>query len=167
MGGSGSGWQGPKKNIVEDCLVLSISDLIRQRLIVPASYRSGSLEWSYEGASEPFARIGYEADLRNMKSTTLHLQYVCNDKAINQWVWLKHTEPHYGGSRWWFRCPILQIRVGKLYLPPNEFRFASRKAHKLTYRSCQKSGLLARLCRQMARELGLDEANEHHGPNLR
>jgi len=165
MGGRGSGWQGSKKNIVEDCLVLSISDLMRQRMIVPGSYRSGSLRWSYEGANEPFACLDYEADLRNMKSTTLHLQYVCNDKGINQWVWLKHTEPHYGGSRWWFRCPILQIRVGKLYLPPNEFRFASRKAHKLTYCSCQHSGLLARLYRQMAREMGWDEANVEQEPS--
>jgi hypothetical protein len=149
MGGNGSGWRGPKRSIVEDCLVLSISELFRQRFIVPGLRRTGSLEWTCERAKEPFASIDYEADFRNLKSAGLRLQYVHEGRPVNQWVWLTRTEPHYGGARWWFRCPSLQVRVGKLYLPPTEKHFASREAHRLTYRSCQWSGLLERLRRQV------------------
>lgn len=149
MGGNGSGFRGPKKEIVEDCLILSISDLIRERFVVPGSRRRGSLEWTYERAKEPFAWINYEADLLNLKCASLHLQYFCDGKPVDQCIWLTRTQPHYGGSRWWFRCPSLQLRVGKLYQPSSENYFASRKAHRLTYRSCQWSGLLKRLHRQV------------------
>jgi hypothetical protein len=48
---------------------------------------------------QTFARVNYEANLRNVKSTTLHLKYVCDGKSNDQWVWLTRTEPHYGGLR--------------------------------------------------------------------
>jgi hypothetical protein len=54
-------------------------------------------------------------------------------------ITLVSTVPHYGGRWWWFICPITKIRVAKLYLPPSTTQFASRKAHDLTYRSCQSS----------------------------
>jgi len=146
MGGNGSGWRGPKREIVEDCLILPISDLIRDELIVPGSLRSGSLEWRYErGAQDPIAWLNYEADLRNLKNASMGLQYIRDGKPVVQWVWLSRTQPHYGGYRWWFRCPSLRTRVAKLYLPPSGNYFASRKAHGLTYRSCQWSGLFERL----------------------
>ena len=55
-------------------------------------------------------------------------------------VTLVSTVPHYGGRRWWFICPIKKIRVAKVFLPLGATRFASRKAHDLTYRSVQESG---------------------------
>ena len=48
------------------------------------------------------------------------------------------------GQRRWFRCPGLggevpcYRRVGFLYLPPNQHRFACRKCHDLTYESVQR-----------------------------
>jgi hypothetical protein len=50
------------------------------------------------------------------------------------------TALHSGGRRWWFICPVMGTRLGKLYLPAGATHFAGRQAHNLTYNSCQKSG---------------------------
>ena len=49
MGGYGSGWKGAKKETVESCLVLSITDLIRKKALIPGRLRRGTLVWRYEG----------------------------------------------------------------------------------------------------------------------
>ena len=153
MGGKGSGWRGPKRDVVEDCLVLSIHELIREGAIIPGCFRHGLWNWSYEDADEPHATICYEGDLRNRGAARLRLTYTDNDAPVSQYIWLTTTKPHYGGLRWWFRCPSRNIRVGKLYLPPGGCFFASRQAHGLTYTSCQRSGARERFWRQMARDL--------------
>jgi hypothetical protein len=153
MGGNGSRWRGSKRAVVEDCLVLSIHDLIRQGAIVPGYFRRGLWTWAYDDAAdEPHATICYEGDLRSQTSAWLRLQFTDDDGPVDQYVWLTTTKPHYGGSRWWFRCPSLNIRASKLYLPPAARAFASRLAHRLSYKSCQRSGTLDRLWRLAARE---------------
>lgn len=158
MGGSGSGWQGAKKDVVDDCIVLSIKGLVRERVLVPGSYRRGSLAWRC-GDSEPFARFEYELELRQDGTGSLFLRYVGDGQQFCHWVLLRSTTPHYGGRRWWFLCPLKGIRAAKLYLPPGATQFASRQAHDLTYRSCQESGWRKRsdkFCRRLARRLGRD-----------
>jgi hypothetical protein len=44
----------------------------------------------------------------------------------------------FGGRRWWWVCPRRGDLVSKLYKPSGSTIFASRKAHRLAYRSqCQ------------------------------
>lgn len=157
MGGRGRGWQGPKKDVVDDCLVLAIKDLIRGRALVPDSYKRGSLNWRC-GGSEPYARFEYQSELRQDGTGSLFLHYVGSGQEFCHWVSLISSVPHYGGRRWWFICPIKKIRVAKLYLPPGATQFASRKAHDLTYTSCQESGRVDRLCHKLAPRVGRDEA---------
>lgn len=160
MGGSGSGWQDAKKNVVDDCIVLSIRELIRERALVPGSYRRGSLIWQHAG-SEPYAKFEYDSELRLDGTGSLFLRYVGAGRQFCHWVSLVSTVPQYGGRRWWFICPIKKIRSAKLYLPPGATQFASRLAHDLTYMSCQESGgdkrLRRRIVRQ-ARRLGWSDA---------
>ena len=53
------------------------------------------------------------------------------------------TQPHFGGTRYWFRCPLMRDgnlcggRVGSLYLPPEGRIFGCRCCHHLTYKSAQ------------------------------
>jgi hypothetical protein len=60
-------------------------------------------------------------------------------------VQLRTHRTRFGGSRWWFICPLIRYgiacnrRVGNLYLPPNRRYFGCRHCHGLTYRSCQQS----------------------------
>jgi hypothetical protein len=44
---------------------------------------------------------------------------------------LARTQPHLGGTRWWFLFPQTGRRVSKLYLPLGKRRFLSRAAYKL------------------------------------
>lgn len=54
------------------------------------------------------------------------------------------TRPHLGGTRYWFRCPVVRDgkrcgrRVRKLYLPPGLNVFGCRDCYHLTYRSVQE-----------------------------
>ena len=152
MGGFGSGWQGPKKGTVEDCLTLSVADLLRKGALCPGSRRTGLWGWWHDGKDRPYAAIRYELDLRDPNSAWLCLEYTTEAQSQRCYIWLRVTRPNYGGRRWWFRCPVLGITVGKLYLPPEGACFASRKAFGLTYRSYQQSGTLDidKLRRQLA-----------------
>jgi hypothetical protein len=158
MGGWGSGWRGPKKDVVEDCIVLSIDDFSSKVGFVPGGGRRGSLSWRYSDQERPLAVIEYEVDLWAGDRGSLWLEYNRYGEHVHYCISLISTTPHFGGRRWWFKCPAKGIRVGKLYLPPGATHFASRQAHDLTYTSCQQSGQSNRFWRTLARDLGRDEA---------
>ena len=139
MGGFGSGWRRARTNVVEHCLVLSIADLIREGALVPGKITHGQWVWRQRPGDEPCAVIGYEADLFNSDRGTLPLRYYAGDERQNYFMWLRTTVPHFGGRRWWFECPSTDTRVVKLYLPPGQNRFASRRAYGLAYSSSRKS----------------------------
>ena len=163
MGGFGSGWQGPKKMTVEDCLVLTASKLVRQRALVPEAQTLGSWGWTREGEDKPHATIAYEANLRDPAAAWLRLHYQWREEPVDYRVRLVTTKPTYGGLRWWFICPLARRdggsprRVGKLYLPPGSRYFGSREGHGLTYTSCQESGKFRGLFRHLAADMGTDE----------
>jgi hypothetical protein len=138
MGGFGSGWRRARTDVVEDCLVLSIADLVRNRVIVPGALTDGVLAWS-RGGEQPHARVNYEADLLTDKHAAIKLRYCIDDRNESTHIWLRYTVPQYGGRRWWFSCPLTGDRVAKLYLPPGQSRFASRRAYGLAYKSSRKS----------------------------
>jgi hypothetical protein len=144
MGGYGSGWQGAKKDVVDHCVVLSIKELIRARVLVPGSYKRGSLTWR-SGSGEVCAEFEYESEFRQDGTGSLFLRYIGAGQQFCHWVSLRSTVPHFGGRRWWFLCPLKGIRAAKLYLPAGATKFASRKAYDLTYRSCQSSWRLERV----------------------
>jgi hypothetical protein len=54
-------------------------------------------------------------------------------------VRLAISRPRFGGVRWLFICPCSNRRVRKLYLPFGARRFASRRYHRLAYRSQRAS----------------------------
>lgn len=155
MGGLGSGWQGAKRATVEETLTLSMSALIQKRALVPGRTSVGIWCWSWPGASEPYARIGYRADLSRTEDATLRLDYQVSKQPVDATIRLEATHPNYGGLRWWFRCPVTGRRASKLHLPPGARLFACRQAHGLTYRSCQESGQLRSLFASIGAELGV------------
>ena len=136
MGGWCSGWQGIKKTTVEECLTLSAKDLTRFGAFEPG-WRKGSYSW--RTVAEDVAELEYSTSM-SAEAGTLWLRYMAYGQFMHYTVTLVSTVPHYGGRRWWFICPIKKTRVAKLYLPPGATKFGSRKAHDLTYTSCQESG---------------------------
>jgi hypothetical protein len=66
---------------------------------------------------------------------------------VKQRISLTTTRPRFGGTRWWFICPVNGERVGRLYLPPGASQFASRRAYGLAY-ACQTESICARAARR-------------------
>lgn len=58
-----------------------------------------------------------------------------NKTKCDQKVWLTTTPCNFGGKRYWFLCPICYYRVGVLYLPRGDVRFACRHCNDITYDS--------------------------------
>jgi hypothetical protein len=50
-------------------------------------------------------------------------------------IFLEETRPNFGGTRWWFRCPMCTRRVRKLFIPPRREYFGCRNCYRLTYNS--------------------------------
>jgi hypothetical protein len=158
MGGYGSGWRGSKKDVVEDCIVLSIDDLVSKAVVLAGGWRRSSLSWRCSDHGHPLAVIEYEVNLWSADRGCVWLDYDRYGEHVHSCISVISTIPYFGGHRWWFKCPVRDIRVEKLYLPPAAIHFASRQAHDLTYTSCQQSGQFNRFCRTLARTLGRDEA---------
>lgn len=157
MGGYGSGWRGSKKDVVEDCIVLSIGHIVNDAVIRAGGWRRGIFSWRYADQEPPLAAIRFEVSLWCEDRGRVWLEYDRHGEQVHSWISLATTTPHFGGHRWWFKCPATDIRVGKLYLPPVATHFASRQAHDVTYLSCQRSGQSNRFWRGLARTLGQDE----------
>jgi hypothetical protein len=159
MGGHGSGWRSKKKDVVEDCIVLSIDDLAIKAVVLAGGWRRGRLSWRYSNRDRPHAVIEYEVNLFGGDGGCVWLSYNTPGENVRYCISLISTAAHFGGRRWWFKCPVNGIRAAKLYLPPTAIRFASRQAHDLTYKSCQQSGQFNHFCRRIASHLGRDEAD--------
>ena len=131
--------------LVENCYRLDIHCLLRDL----KDARPTPIYWP-GGSSILVTLIRCEQSLR--------LQYTAHDEIIRQAVALSSTAPHYGGLRWWARCPGCCRRVAKLYLPPNLARFLCRRCHGLVYGSTRLTPS-SRWCRKAARirrQLGAD-----------
>ncbi len=135
MGGLGSGnWsRWPTKSVVGNGLTLDLYKLIRDGAFSPGQVTSGTLTWTRNG--EYIGSIGYNSDLTNPSSGSVHLHYNHEDKPVDYRVSLETTRPYFGGLRWWFVCPVNGTRAAKLHLPSGSNIFASRQAFDLAYRS--------------------------------
>jgi len=134
MGGWGSGRYGGRPT-ADASKRIDIAWMIRTGRAVPGQWVRGTLSWSRGGS--PAGSISYEADMRDPEGSELRLSYwrgeEPNRESVKQTVRLVHTQPHYGGRRWWIICPYRHNRVGKLYLPAGGDRFAGRQAWRLGY----------------------------------
>jgi hypothetical protein len=124
-----------KKTTVEECLVLSLKELFDRGLIEQGAFHTGSWRWADAGIFQFDGTVRYGADLRNHERASLLLQYEVDGVEMDYRVLLSSEEQGFLSRRWWFRCPVNDVRVTKLYLPPGVWRFASRQAHELIYRS--------------------------------
>jgi hypothetical protein len=121
------------KHVVAECLVLSIKELFDKGLLANHSFHMGSWRWADPNIFQFNGLVRYEADLRNHEKASLRLQYEIDGLPIDYSLRLSAVDLAMFGPRWWFRCPLEDVRVKKLYLPPHARRFASRKAYDLIY----------------------------------
>ena len=148
MGGYGSGRR-EKRTTVEECLTLDSNCLKWMRpglprdnpLHLPPCFRQ-TLSCRISGGQR--ASLGYSFE-ETAEGLMLRLRYLAARQQVDLPIRLHVTQPHFGGKRWWFNCPISSDgcdcgrRVAKLHLPPGCSRFGCRFCHNLTYRSCQEA----------------------------
>jgi hypothetical protein len=109
--------------------------------VAPGKHVSGALIWSNVRTGEQIASIGYEASLENPEGAWVRLHYSANGQPADYRVRITSTPCHYGGRRWWWKCPQSGHRIAKLYLPPGATIFAARKVYRLAYRSQRVTAL--------------------------
>jgi hypothetical protein len=173
MGGFGSGNHGGRAT-VEDGLVLDLNRLIRLRMFKPGETSSGSIVWIEVYSGRKTAYIGYKAYLGQERGWA-RLSYTVTDGRsggethYDYCVELTTTPQPFGGRRWWWVCPRQGDLVSKLYMPSAGGTFASRKAHRLTYRS-QREGPIDRARERaltLRRRLGSREGFDSFIPKLK
>jgi hypothetical protein len=149
MGGPGSGnhyhWRrSGKKTVVEDCRVIDLGELARS-----GSFKQGTaglLRWLRGGqeVSSLSYRVASSAARDGGLVLVLDYRISRTGEAVTIPIPLEVTRPHFGGLRWWGRCPLLVNgvgcgrRVAKLYCPPGARYYGCRHCHRLTYRSVQE-----------------------------
>ncbi|WP_282608418.1 hypothetical protein [Pelagibius sp. Alg239-R121] len=137
LGGWGSGPTLHPKQTVDDTPEISVFNLNE----AGAFDRFGTTKG--EAAIGWGQCIAFEAHMYGEGNSKIYLRYGLNGQSMMDIVLLDSTPCHYGGVRWWFICPDSGERAGKLFLAGSPPYFASRKAHNLTYRSCQDSGKIS------------------------
>jgi len=145
MGGLGSGNFRPRKRTVESCFMVDIIPLVRMQVVQAGVRREGTLCWPTSASGAHRTGLEYVVDTREGQWMRLHYRYQAQDGApaeeVEYWLQFVTTPQHYGGMRWWFRCPLVvdgeacARRVRKLYLPPGEKYFGCKRCHQLTYES--------------------------------
>lgn len=150
MGGRGSGrWRGLKiKPTLEECAFLDINAIRREGL---EAERKAPVFVKTRGAlrKKRVDYIDYELRTTRGQRPIILLKYSVKRKGsfqkVEEPVALQSTRPFFGGSRWWFTCPLMrgdypcERRVSMIYLPPDSLYFGCRHCYDLTYRSCQQS----------------------------
>ena len=104
-------------------LRLDINDLLRKRIFVPGSREVGRLTWTNTATREDVTSIGFEADFLDPDDAWARLTYSANGALQHYRILISHSPCHYGGVRWWWKCPRSGRRVAKLYLPAGRFDF--------------------------------------------
>ena len=152
MGGTGSGrWTyHDKKQTVEECWVIGISEVARVLDLRNPGPASGSLGPTMPKSGRRMSPLRCTLKVGDDGTPLLKLSYAIKDgwgleHRVEEVVRLQTTQPNFGGVRWWFSCPSMLDgkecgrRMGKLYRPPEKRYFACRHCLDLTYESCQKS----------------------------
>lgn len=142
MGGFGSGrhraW---RKRTVESCHAIDTAKLRRSGLLAAGTDRVGTLSWGRGGAR---SEVGYALTVGPAEGT-LRLMYTVGADArkYDYPVRLVTTGCHFGGVRWWFRCPLAGGRAGchrrvrTLHLAGR--CFGCRDCDRLTYTTTRES----------------------------
>jgi hypothetical protein len=136
MGGYGSGPRSGRPT-VESALRLDVDSIMRWGLIQQGSQVAAQMSFNFHDDQIDVKFESYAGDW----DSWLRLRYSIADYwsgeelRIDDKVYLATTCPHFGGLRWWFRCPRSGRRVRKLYLPLGGRHFWSRHAYRLPYLS--------------------------------
>jgi len=137
------------REVVENCYHLSVDAMCREGVFASPAGSQWFTVWRDASGDEQF-RIAYNVFRGPEGIRILHVSYgfydtnSCSTKMIEYDISTTMTACHFGGERYWFKCPAVRHgvccgrRVGRLYLPPDQRVFGCRLCHNLTYKSAQQ-----------------------------
>lgn len=113
---------------LEDGPRLDINALIRDGFIKPGELSGGRFSWT-DGTEAVLA-----ADMRPERTYPFA---VVECGGVRQEIVILCTPAHFGGVKWFFRCPKAFLRVSILYKPAGSPYFASRRHYgrQVAYKS--------------------------------
>ena len=130
--------------LVEYSLQLPVT-LFASRLNEQHYLLQGVLRWTVWPTDEILAELEYWLEREGHSGWSCLLSFALLDDPVpfevRQRVSVATTRPHFGGLRWWFRCPgecdgrSCGRRSHKLYLPAGGVGFACLLCHGLVYSS--------------------------------
>jgi hypothetical protein len=172
-----------RKTTVEECYLLDVRKLKGALAELPET-SSGSL-WAVRMSSEQFRRVRFAVDPSGgaYGDPLVELRYdvgegrgseeegqgdpiaraidvFLNKDALSRKVTLPvelaSTSPGFGGTRWFFCCPLVREegwpcgkRVAKLWLPEAQRNFGCRECHGLAYGSDNTRHVLDKMVKRM------------------
>ena len=110
---------------------LDIRTMRRQGVLRAGHVTTGALSWTAGEANIRY--VGVSVDLREPEAGLLTVAFAPNGEARRQEIKIESRTLPYGGRRYYFVCPQRARRCEVLGLVDGQF--ASRQAHRLTYRS--------------------------------
>jgi len=150
-----------EKLLTDDCYTLDIRRFRALGLLRPGSLACGRMQLVRPGRLRGALDVDVEVDMCEPDGASVQIEYSApwrggGNRLVTEWIALTATYPNFGGTLWWFVCPMSDMRVGCLHLPPNGERFASRQALGLAYRSAREShpARLLRAARAVDAKLG-------------
>jgi hypothetical protein len=170
MGGIGSGSPyGSRFRSIESSYGLDLARVQRAGYLVPGRKTAGAWKWWTGDDPEPTCVVGLEFDLRDADAPTYRIQYTSTVRATGETEEvdilndLLCSEPLYGGTRYWFRCPQCWWHRRVLYAPQGAVRFACRRCHRLRYAS-QREREPDRLLRRARKRWRRAGSTDDHEP---
>ncbi|HKT32835.1 MAG TPA: hypothetical protein VJS89_10175 [Gammaproteobacteria bacterium] len=145
---------------IESALCLDLRRMFKRGALRASCEASGGWQWTNSDGDQ-MGGVSYRATL-GADNGTLILNYAHGGtqepKAVTCRIGLETALCHYGGRRWYFRCPYTHRRALKLYKWPGIDLFCHREAirPRPTY-ACQRVGGSDRIMAQrwaLRRKLG-------------
>ncbi|HET8553307.1 MAG TPA: hypothetical protein VFL78_00610 [Rhodanobacteraceae bacterium] len=117
---------------IEGALCLDLRRMFESGALREGATMRGRWHWTTDDGEEVSA-IGYTSTLDH-EAGTLTLDYTCADgdtderKPVTCTIGMDTVPCHYGGKRWYFRCPYIHRRALKLYKFHGINQFCHREA---------------------------------------
>jgi hypothetical protein len=153
MGGVNSGQKRIRnQGDVEDCLAIDMRVLKNSGMLRAGECVIDALRWSR--GDKIVAQGKLRLDLEHINHAKITLSLSIANECIDQQIKLKPIRCNFGGWRYQLICPVNGTPHDVLYL--SNGRFASRRAHALTYRSQNSTKLSRIIHRSIALQSRLD-----------
>jgi len=91
---------------------------------------------------EECQKIGLSSFLNKYRKNLKEAILGSEIEVVNTKIEITTSKTGYGGTRYWFKCPLCGVRVGVLYKHPLNLKIGCRKCLNLYYRKQRYKGMI-------------------------